>query len=161
MSSPSVLFVCLGNICRSPTAEAIFRKRAQAIWPDIRVDSAGTADWHTGKAPDERSIAAAKRHGYDLTALRARQVQVEDFQRFDLVLAMDADNLSNLEKLVHGARSSLSAKAQRFLDFAPAQPQRNVPDPYYGGEEGFEQVIQLIEQASDGLIRHLQESTRD
>lgn len=148
-----ILFVCLGNICRSPTAEGVFRHRArQAGFTDLQIDSAGTAGWHVGKAPDPRTVAAAQRRGYDLSALRARQVLVGDFDHFDLVLAMDRQNLAELKTMApRGAKASLGL----FLDYAVNAACREVPDPYYGGEAGFEQVLDLVEQASDGLIARL------
>ena len=151
--SSRILFVCLGNICRSPTAEGVFRHRArQAGFTSLQVDSAGTAGWHIGKAPDPRTVAAAKRRGYDLSALRARQVRATDFDNFDLILAMDKQNLAELKSMApRGARTSLGL----FLDHAESSAFREVPDPYYGGDAGFEQVLDLIEQASDGLIARL------
>ena len=145
-----VLFVCLGNICRSPTAEGVFRHKLRAVGLEdrVQVDSAGTGDWHVGKAPDSRTRQAALRRGYDLSAQRARQVEVTDFQRFDLILAMDQSNLRNLQALRPAdARADLDLYLRRYelaLD--------EVPDPYYGGEDGFEQVLDLIEQASDALL---------
>ena len=151
--SSRILFVCLGNICRSPTAEGVFRQRArQAGLTDLQIDSAGTAGWHVGKAPDPRSVAAAQGRGYDLSTLRARQVRVADFDHFDLVLAMDRQNLAELKSLApRGAKSSLGL----FLDYASGVALKDVPDPYYGGAAGFEQVLDLVEQASDGLIARL------
>ena len=145
-----VLFVCMGNICRSPTAEGVLRQRLSVagLAGKVTVDSAGTGDWHVGKAPDGRSAQAAAARGYDLSSLRARQVQREDFQRFDLILAMDQSNLRNLKALrPSDARADLDLYLRRYqlaLD--------EVPDPYYGGEDGFEQVLDLIEQASDALL---------
>lgn len=151
--SSRILFVCLGNICRSPTAEGVFRHRArQAGFTDLQIDSAGTAGWHVGKAPDPRTVAAAQRRGYDLSALRARQVLVTDFDHFDFVLAMDRQNLAELKSMApRGAKASLGL----FLDYAGNAAFTEVPDPYYGGEAGFEQVLDLVEQASDGLIARL------
>lgn len=148
-----VLFVCLGNICRSPTAEGVLRHklRAAGLEDRVQVDSAGTGDWHVGKAPDGRTRQAALRRGYDLSAQRARQVESADFQRFDLILAMDKSNLRNLEALRPGhASADLDLYLRRYelaLD--------EVPDPYYGGEDGFEQVLDLIEQASDALLAEI------
>ncbi len=145
-----VLFVCLGNICRSPTAEGVFRQRLQQaeLLDVVMVDSAGTGDWHVGKAPDPRSSEAALRRGYDLSNLRARQVVVADFDRFDLILAMDQANLVCLQSLrPQGRGAELDLFLRRYqlaLD--------EVPDPYYGGADGFERVLDLIEQASDGLL---------
>ncbi len=148
-----VLFVCLGNICRSPTAEAVLRHklREAGLEGRIEVDSAGTGDWHIGKAPDARTLSAAKRRGYDLSALRGRQVAADDFARFDLILAMDSSNLGHLQRL---RPSAAVAELDLFLRRYQA-PVDDVPDPYYGGEEGFEQVLDLIEQASDALILEL------
>jgi len=148
-----VLFVCLGNICRSPTAEGVFRhKLREAGLEDlIEVDSAGTGDWHVGKPPDSRTRRAAQLRGYDLSQLRGRQVSVADFTRFDLILAMDHSNLVHLQSLRPGnAATELDLFLRRHklaLD--------EVPDPYYGGEDGFEQVLDLIEQASDALLIEL------
>jgi protein-tyrosine phosphatase len=147
----SVLFVCMGNICRSPTAEAVFRHRAAlaGLARYVEVGSAGTGNWHVGDPPDRRAIAHAARRGYDLTKLRARQVVVDDFERFGWILAMDRSNLRELTSLrPEGFRGHLGL----FLDVAPSIGVREVPDPYYGGREGFERVLDLIEQASDALI---------
>ncbi len=145
-----VLFVCLGNICRSPTTEAVFRQQLSAAGLDaqVAVDSAGTSDWHVGKPADTRTRLAAQRRGYDMTALRGRQVQVEDFSRFDLILAMDASNLAELQALQPaGSHAELDLYLRRYqlaLD--------EMPDPYYGGEEGFERVLDLAEQAAACLL---------
>ena len=149
-----VLFVCLGNICRSPTAEGVFRHYLanSSLANKVSVDSAGTADWHTGKAPDPRTCSAALKRGYDLSKLQARQVTVEDFHSFDLILAMDKSNLAHLEALrPANSRAQLDLLLQRY------QLARNeVPDPYYGGEQGFEDVLDLLESASQGLLAELQ-----
>lgn len=148
-----VLFVCLGNICRSPTAEGVFRRRVReaGLEERIHIDSAGTGDWHVGKAPDSRTCRAARLRGYDLSGLRARQFQHEDFERFDLVLAMDHGNLRHIEAMRPAtARAELDLFLRRYdmtLD--------EVPDPYYGGEDGFEQVLDLIEGASDALLAEI------
>ncbi|HLA30284.1 MAG TPA: low molecular weight protein-tyrosine-phosphatase [Pseudomonas sp.] len=148
-----VLFVCLGNICRSPTAEGVLRHklREAGLEGRIEVDSAGTGDWHVGKAPDLRTRQAALQRGYDLSALRGRQVEAADFQRFDLILAMDNSNLGHLQRLRPGNGSAeLDLLLRRYrlaLD--------EVPDPYYGGEEGFEQVLDLLERACDALLAEL------
>ena len=145
-----VLFVCLGNICRSPTAEAVFRQQLidAGLSAQVAVDSAGTSDWHLDKAPDTRTRLAAQRRGYDMTALRGRQVQVEDFSRFDLILAMDASNMADLQALQPAdSPAELDIYLRRYqlaLD--------EMPDPYYGGEEGFEQVLDLAEQAAACLL---------
>ncbi len=150
-----ILFVCLGNICRSPTAEAVLRGIAAREAPQLAltVDSAGTANYHPGSPPDRRSQMVARRRAYELSALRARQVCAADFAHFDLILAMDRDNLQELlAQAPQGARE----KIRLFLDFAPEQPVREVPDPYYGGPHGFEDVLDLIEAAARGLLRRLQ-----
>ena len=151
-----ILFVCTGNICRSPTAEAVFRdvvlREGQGL--DIRIDSAGTHAYHTGEPPDSRAIEAAHRRGIAMQDLRARVVTREDFLRFDLVLAMDEDNVAHLERLApagHRERIGL------FLDYAPEAGIREVPDPYYGGEAGFEQVLDLVEEAARGLLAALRQ----
>tara|TARA_R110000822_G_scaffold34103_9_gene97065 strand:+ start:1385 stop:1846 length:462 start_codon:yes stop_codon:yes gene_type:complete len=148
-----ILFVCLGNICRSPSAEGVFASRLQqsALAQQVQIDSAGTGGYHTGEPPDRRATAAALKRGYDLRAQRARAVADEDFSRFDLILAMDQSNLDNLR-----ARAPADAKAQLglFMAFAPDWP-AEVPDPYYGGDDGFEQVLDMLEAASAGLLEHL------
>ena len=149
MKSPvlRVLMVCMGNICRSPTAEAVLRQRlvGHGLDAQVEVDSAGTGGWHAGEAPDSRAQRHALRRGYDLSRLRARRVVEADFERFDLLLAMDEDNLTELQRLKPaGARAELRL-------FAAVE----VPDPYQGGSQGFENVLDLIEQASDGLLAEL------
>lgn len=151
-----VLFVCMGNICRSPTAEAVARRMAQDAALDHRVefDSAGTHGYHIGDAPDHRAIAAGRERGYDLTPLRARKVTARDFATFDLVLAMDDENHAHLAQLCPpGYRDRL----KRLLDFAPACAKREVPDPYYGGREHFGEVIDLVEQGVAGLLDTLKQ----
>lgn len=150
---PAILFVCLGNICRSPTAEAVFRSRAARAGLECMIDSAGTGAWHTGEPPDPRSIEYGTRRGYDFTGQTARQAVKADFSRFDYILAMDGRNLSELRNL---CPAGYSGHLSRFLDFAPQSASKDVADPYYGGPQGFEQVINDIEAASDGLIAHLQ-----
>ena len=153
----NVLFVCLGNICRSPTAEEVFRqlarREAPALARSLLVDSAGTADYHIGSPPDPRTVAAARTRGYDLTKLRARQVGQDDFARFDLVLAMDTNNARDLREL---APTAGHERIALFLDYAPQLGLSDVPDPYYGAPQAFEQVLDLVEHASRGLIRSLQ-----
>jgi protein-tyrosine phosphatase len=151
-----ILFVCLGNICRSPTAEGVLRAIAARDFPSlaIEVDSAGTADYHVGEPPDRRTVAAARRRGYELGSLRARLVQREDFLRFDQLLAMDRANLATLEsRRPPGA----SARLGLFMEFAPDSEFDEVPDPYYGGIEDFERVLDLCEAAARGLLSRLAE----
>lgn len=152
----AVLFVCLGNICRSPTAQGVFeRQLAQsALAGQVRVDSAGTAAYHLGKSPDSRAQAFARKRGVDLSSLKARQVTVNDFYDFDWILAMDQQNLSNLEAL---RPADARAKLVLFLSLLPESTQKEVPDPYYGGDEGFETVLDLCESASRALLNHLQQ----
>ncbi|WP_017430594.1 low molecular weight protein-tyrosine-phosphatase [Vreelandella jeotgali] len=149
-----VLFVCLGNICRSPSAEGVFRRAvAQAgLEQQITVESCGIGDWHVGHPPDERAQAAAMRRGIDIGGLVARQFSREDFDDFDFILPMDYGNLRDIRGMEpddHRARIEL------FLAFA-GMPQGEVPDPYYGGDRGFEDVLDMIEEASRGLIDHIQ-----
>ena len=143
---PRILFVCLGNICRSPTAAGVLRSTA----PPLPLDSAGTGDWHVGKAPYGPAIEAAALRNYDLTPLRARQVRAQDFDDFDLILAMDEDNLADLKRM---QPNSARAELRLFLDFAPETGQTAVPDPYFTRD--FEGALDLIERASDGLIASL------
>jgi len=152
MTNPSVLFVCLGNICRSPTAEAVFRKRAADAGLDVRIESAGTGAWHVGECPDSRAIEAGERQGYSFAGQSARKVTSDDFAMFDYILGMDHKNLKSLESL---CPETYSGTLALFLDFAKTISAAEVPDPYYGGPDGFENVITLIEAASDGLIETL------
>ena len=147
----SVLMVCMGNICRSPTAEAVLRHklRAAGLEAAVRVDSAGTHAWHTGAPPDHRSQRHAARRGYDLSALQAREVVDADFVRFDLILAMDWDNLALLEDRCPPDQLH---KLRRLTQFARQHDSPVVPDPYSGGADDFELVLDLIEDACDGLI---------
>jgi len=148
-----VLFVCMGNICRSPTAEAVVREFARrAAVLALEVDSAGTHGYHAGDAPDERSIVAARRRGFELSALRARLVEATDFERFDLVLAMDSAVLERLREL---APERHHGRLRLFLEFAPGLGRQDVPDPYYGGEAGFEEVLDLVEEGARGLLEAL------
>lgn len=154
-----ILFCCMGNICRSPTAEGVFRHVLAAQAPDlqIEIDSAGTHDYHVGAPPDRRAIAAAKRRGIDLSQLRARMVAAEDFATYDLILAMDEDNLQELRRrapAVHHERIRL------MMEFAPQAASRFVPDPYYGGAQGFEEVLDLLEEAAQGLVIELRSMPR-
>ena len=150
----SVLFVCMGNICRSPTAEGVFRHllEQQGMTGQVMTDSAGTHDYHIGAPPDLRAQAAAARRGYDLSALRARQVTAADFERFDYVLAMDEANRLELLAL---CPEVLHSRLRLFLEFAVDAERPDVPDPYYGGEQGFEYVLDLAENAARGLLAHI------
>jgi protein-tyrosine phosphatase len=154
-----ILFVCLGNICRSPTAEAVFRAVAarEASELLIEVDSAGTAGYHVGEPPDLRTRQAAHRRGYDMSPLRARIVEPRDFEDFDLILAMDRENLKVLN---HRAPVHARERVRLFLEFAPDAATTEVPDPYYGGPNGFEEVLDLVEAATQGLLQHLRQRTR-
>jgi protein-tyrosine phosphatase len=150
----SVLFVCMGNICRSPTAEAVFRHCVEkaGLADAIHIDSAGTHDYHIGEPPDSRTQRAAKQRGYEMGILRGRQAEAGDFARFDYVLAMDEANLSILQSLrPRDAQSHLGL----FLAFAEHHDEREVPDPYFGGADGFEHVLDLVEDASRGLLKHI------
>jgi protein-tyrosine phosphatase len=146
-----VLFVCTGNICRSPTAEGVFRHLAvsENLHEHIAADSAGTHAYHVGEAPDERSMVAAARRGYDLSAIRARKITANDFVEFDHILAMDRGHLSILE---HSVPAEYRTKIAMFLDFSSKHRGAEVPDPYYGGGRGFEFVLDMIEDASEGLL---------
>lgn len=152
----SVLFVCLGNICRSPTADGIMRKQVAdaGLQTQVTVDSAGTASWHTGRGPDPRTQAAASLRGYDLSPLRARQVSAADFATFDYILAMDNENLRNLQQL---KPANYRGHLGLFLDFAREHSLREVPDPYYGGDAGFELVLDLVEDATRGLLADIRQ----
>jgi protein-tyrosine phosphatase len=156
MTRYRVLFVCMGNICRSPTAHGVFQRqvdeRGWGHW--LQVDSAGTHNYHPDSPPDERSQAHARRRGYDLAALRARQVQDADFETFDLILAMDRDNLAELQARCPSAHQG---KLRRLTEFCQTHTADVVPDPYYGGSGGFERVLDLVEDACAGLVLHVQE----
>lgn len=146
-----VLFVCLGNICRSPTAHGVFEAlvKAEGLDDKVYVDSAGTAAWHIGKSPDNRSQEAAKLRGVDLSYIRARQVEANDLDEFDYILAMDKSNLENLLDL---STQSNRQKVSLFLDYAQHHAEDEVPDPYYGGAKGFSTVLDLVEDACVGLL---------
>lgn len=151
---PSILFVCLGNICRSPTAEAVFRAKAAAAGLDAVIDSAGTGGWHIGEPPDPRAREAGEAAGYSFDGQSGRQVTRTDFAQYDYILAMDRSNLIDLEAM---KPPGYSGHLGLFLDFASTfegvgESQRDVPDPYYGGRDGFKTVVALIENASEGLI---------
>ncbi|MDF2466077.1 MAG: protein tyrosine phosphatase [Ramlibacter sp.] len=150
----SILMVCMGNICRSPTAEGVFRHlvRQAQLEERVHIDSAGTLDYHVGSPPDERSRLHAQKRGYDLSALRARQVHRLDFEQFDLILAMDWQNLTELREL---CPLQHRPKLRRLMEFAPAGWGEVVADPYYGGHDGFEAVLDDVEQACEGLLDHV------
>lgn len=148
-----ILFVCLGNICRSPMAEGLFAHVAADRGLEVDVDSAGTGGWHVGDAPDTRGQATLRTRGIDISGQKARQVEEADFERFDLVLAMDQRNHDHLAHLAGPGRAH---KVKLFLEFASGVTEREVPDPYYGGEDGFEHVFTLLHQASTGLADHIQ-----
>lgn len=149
-----VLFVCLGNICRSPTAEGVFRRLVEeaGLAERIHIDSAGTHAYHVGEPPDARAQAAAARRGVDLSRLRGRQASAADIHRFDYVLAMDRENLANLRAICPAGGES---KLRLFLEFAPHGREKEVPDPYFGGASGFDRVLDLIEAAARGLLAHI------
>ncbi len=150
-----VLFVCMGNICRSPTAQGVFSQEVQArgLQQQISVDSAGTHAYHVGEPPDERARHAAAGRQIDLNPLRARQVEVTDFARFDYVLAMDQENLDLLLAL---CPDPVDGKVKLFMEFAPGLAENEVPDPYWGGARGFERVLDMTEAASRGLLDHIE-----
>ena len=148
-----VLMVCLGNICRSPTAHGVFQQRVESagLTGLIEVDSAGTGDFHLGEKPDIRSRKAAQQRGYNLSSLRARQVSNDDFERFDYILAMDDNNLRDLQAL---CPAPLQHKLRLFMEFADNN-YLSVPDPYYGEGDGFQLVLNLVEEAADALLDHI------
>jgi protein-tyrosine phosphatase len=154
--SYGVLFVCMGNICRSPTAHGVFRHMVTAAgladW--VRVDSAGTHNYHPGKPPDERSQQHAAHRGYALADLRARQISDADFARYDLILAMDWDNLALAQDLCPPQHQ---AKVRRLTEFCVRLESPVVPDPYYGGAQGFNEVLDLVEDACEGLLQHVRQ----
>ena len=149
-----LLFVCMGNICRSPSAEGVFRRVLAERAPDlsVEIDSAGTHDYHVGNPPDRRAIEAARRRGIDLSTLRARQVSTRDFEWFDLILAMDDENVDELKRR---ATREYHSRIRLLMEFAPNATLRHVPDPYYGGAQGFEQVLDLLEEAAEGLLEEV------
>ncbi|QKP78667.1 low molecular weight phosphotyrosine protein phosphatase [Methyloligella sp. GL2] len=149
-----LLFVCLGNICRSPMAEGVFRAVVQreGLIDRFELDSAGMGSWHVGQAPDTRAQAAAAGRGLDISGQAARQVALGDFDYFDMLLAMDESNFEELTQLAPAAQQH---KVRQFLDFAPHAGTRDVPDPFFGEAEGFDHALDLIEQASEGLLTSL------
>ncbi len=152
-----VIFICLGNICRSPMAEAVFQNLVSeaGLAGQIEVDSAGVADWHSGEAADRRALAVLRQHAIPYAG-RSRQVQPDDLRRFDYVIAMDSQNLADLRRMDH--RGALSGKLHRLLDFAPAGFPQDVPDPYY--DDRFEYVYELVDAASRGLLAHIRQEHR-
>lgn len=153
--SISVLFVCMGNICRSPMAEGIFAKAAMSagLSTEIMIDSAGTHDYHVGDAPDPRAQRTALSHGCDISALRGRQVQDNDFERFDYILAMDSQNLNSLKRRANARHHH---KIRLLLSFSRRFPNLDVPDPYYGAQAGFDQTLDMVEDAAQGLLKFIQ-----
>ncbi len=150
----SVVFVCMGNICRSPTAEGVFRHvvKERNLQNVIKIDSAGTHAYHIGEPPDSRSQATAKSQGVDLSAQRARKVEAIDFERFDYVIAMDRSNYENLKEL---ATADHQERLHLFMDFTSTWDNAEVPDPYYGGGDGFKNVFDMVQSASEGLLEHI------
>ncbi|PWQ95241.1 low molecular weight protein-tyrosine-phosphatase [Leucothrix arctica] len=155
MNKVNVLFVCMGNICRSPTAHGVFEALVEQynLSDKISVGSAGTHAYHVGEAPDERSQAVALTRGYDLSTQQSRLITKQDFEAFDYILAMDKANLYSLSKV-----SPVQDRVFSLMDFAPERDESEVPDPYYGGDRGFENVLTMIEVASQGLLNHILKS---
>lgn len=148
----SVLFVCLGNICRSPISQGVFENvlRREGLEGEVFVDSAGTGDWHVGHPPDGRAVRSAAGRGLDISGQRGRLISPNDCHRFDYVLTMDEQNYRAVSEICNG-----NAVVRPFLDFAPGAPEREVPDPYLGGSDGFEHVLDLVEAASEGLVEDI------
>ena len=164
MENVSILFVCLGNICRSPTAEGVFRQLSQASLSGykLHIDSAGTTGYHIGESPDGRARKSAQKRGYDLSYIRSRTVNEIDFEVFDYILVMDKENLVNCQRLaLQSGNAHKMSKIELFLDYAIQFSEQEVPDPYYGGDKGFDLVIDLIEDASRGLIRAIKNATNN
>jgi protein-tyrosine phosphatase len=155
-----ILFVCLGNICRSPTAEGVMRSlvAAQGRQDEFFLDSAGTGDWHVGQAPDRRAQAACRRAGIDISSHRARRGRPEDFQKFDLILACDRENLRDLRAMMP---EGSGARLAMLRDYSTETPGADVPDPYYGGDAGFDETVQICLQACEQLLRQCQEKNGD
>ena len=149
----NILVVCTGNICRSPTAEAVLRKKlvVAGLGDKVRIDSAGTHGLHVGQMPDQRSAAVARSRGYDLSKIRSRQFKDDDYENFDVILAMDE---GHLRTLMSNKPDSTGASLMLYLKFSQTHPSESVPDPYYGGDQGFEQVLDMIEEGADTLINH-------
>lgn len=155
MATSRILFVCLGNICRSPLAQAAFRKAASDAGLDVEVDSAGTADYHVGEPPDPRSIAEAARHGIGIAHYRGRQLAVEDFHRFDWILGMDASNMANIARLDPGDGR---ARVEMLLDLVPGREGADLADPWYGGEDNFRDTWQDVSAGADALVAILRDA---
>ncbi len=155
----SILFVCLGNICRSSLAEGILRDLGRRAGSEgsIEIDSAGTGDWHVGNSPDPRAVDIARQHGVNISAQRARQFKAGDLDRFDLVLAMDRDNLKTISAYSGGRR----AVPRLFLDYAGMGEQRDVPDPYFGGDEGFHEVYELIATGCERILERMRNDSQE
>jgi len=152
MTRPAILFACLGNICRSPLAEAAFRVRAAEAGLDVEVDSAGTGAWHVGEPPDRRAQATARRHGIDISHIRGRQVAPADFRRFTHIFALDRDNLAGLRRV---APDDATAQVGLLLDLVPGLEGQSVADPYYGEEAGFEETWAQVDSAAQALVARL------
>ena len=152
----SVLFVCMGNICRSPTAEGVFRHvvKQAGMQDKVMIDSAGTHAYHIGESPDKRSQAKAKEQGVDLSKQRARKALAEDFEHFDYIIAMDRSNYEDLKRLI--SNQEQAQKLSLFMDYADNWNNTEVPDPYYGGSNGFQEVFDMVTSASEGLLEHIQ-----
>ncbi|HSC79942.1 MAG TPA: low molecular weight protein-tyrosine-phosphatase [Chitinolyticbacter sp.] len=159
MQRYAILMVCTGNICRSPTADGVMRHLVEAagLTGEIEVDSVGTHDYHVGEAPDRRAQAHAQRRGYDLSRLRAREVCADDYRHFDLILAMDEGHYSILQRRCPAEHRH---KVRLFLEFATRHGEREVPDPYYGGPEGFEHVLDLVEDGCAGVLQLAREQLK-
>ena len=159
MNSFSVLFVCMGNICRSPTAHAVFKRKLvdAGVAQQVKVDSAGTHNFHPGSPPDERSQVHAAKRGYDLSNLRARQILDADYANYDLILVMDWDNLA---MVADECPPQHLAKVRRLTEFCLTHDAPVVPDPYHGGTKGFDEVLDLVEDACDGLLRHVKQKLK-
>ncbi|KAF0814171.1 Low molecular weight protein-tyrosine-phosphatase YfkJ [Andreprevotia sp. IGB-42] len=157
MKKFNVLMVCTGNICRSPTADGVLSSMVAdaGLTDQVEVDSAGTHDYHVGEAPDRRAVAHAAKRGFDLSTLRAREVSAADFSRYDLILAMDEGHMRLLQRACPPAQRH---RLKLFLEFATHHSEREVPDPYYGGAEGFEHVLDLVEDGCEGLLAHIRSS---
>jgi len=159
MKPNRIMFVCMGNICRSPTAEGVFRKIAAERTElfNLEIESSGTTGYHVGEPPDARSVSTASKRGYDLTSIRSRKLSKEDLRRYDHILVMDNENLKNVIQLAEDNNIGIE-HIKLFLEFAENEPTKEVSDPYYGGPSGFDDVIDLIESASHGFIKQLLES---